>query len=136
MQGSSTHLAQLFPGKVGLTCLLQHLCPFLCFGLCECCLLDFYEHFLSFTCILACTSTFLVFVSISLLLHAWMIVDSKTHFTHMHDVSFFESSIHCLRARSFTPAHTQYHHAFTITFAFIFPTAGPGSLGPDPAIPR
>ena len=77
------------------TCLFQHLYHFLCFRLCECYFLDFFECLILFSCILACTSTVSVFVAISMLSHAWnvftrMIVDSTTCFTHMHVDLFTE----------------------------------------------
>ena len=74
---------------------------FLCFDLCDCCLLDFSEHLLSLLCMLACRSIVSVFIHISLLSHAspyfaWMVTVVTTHFKHMHAFPFYESCDCCL----------------------------------------
>ena len=107
----------------------------------ECYFLDFYEHLLSFTCILACTSTISVFVTISLLSHAWncfarTVTDSATRFTHMHVVLFSIYFVHSCHAWSSTSSYTQYRHALTFTFSFNCPSKGPSSLGPNSTSPR
>lgn len=127
--------------KARFPCLVLHFYLFLYFHLCGYCSLDFSEHLLSFTCILACPSTVLVFISISLLLHAWnyfarTVVDSATRLTHMHVVSFFESVICRFHALSLTYAYTQYHHEFTHTFTFSHPSASLANLGLDSASPN
>lgn len=113
----------------------------LCFSSYEHYLIDCSELFLSFLCILACTSTILVFISISLLSHTWnyfsrMVVDSTTRLTHMHVVSFFEFSIHCLHAWPLIYAYTKHHHAFTFTFSFSFPLVSLVNLGPHSTSPN
>jgi len=116
---------------------MLHFWCFLYFSSYECCLLDFSERFLSFWYIIACTSTVLVFINISLMsTHSWhyfsrMVVDSATRLTHMHLVPFHEFVIHHLHACSFTYPYTQYHHAFTLTFVFSCPSASLGNLNPN-----
>lgn len=64
------HTASRSPRHIKLSCfgvsllsfLVLHLCHFLCFTLCECCLLDFSEFLLYFWCMLACRSTISIFI--------------------------------------------------------------------------
>ena len=100
--------------------------------------LVFFECLLLFTCILACSSTILVCVAISLLSHAlncfsWTIVDSATCFTHMNLDLFTKSFIHVWMHLSITSTFTKCRHASTVIFSFSFPSASRTNLGLDSA---
>jgi len=87
-----------------------HFCCFLCIRLCKCCLTDFFECLLLFTCILVCPSSVSIFVAISMFSHAWnyfawMFAQPANSLTHMHVDLFveFDSCFAC------TIYHFCYH---------------------------